>query len=216
MHQSSRDAVIQRDMVIKGKITNGRRIEVYGYLEGHVDAETVVVHDGGRLFGTLRAENAEIRGDVQGEAVVKQLISIGTGGSVSGNVRYGRIAMEPGGQLSAEMRNIPPEISGDLQLAVGRSRSVTITSMDLAANDPDDKAKDLTFTVSNVMNGWVVFAADEGQAIAQFTQADLGAGGVIFRHDGSAGASASFDVVVADAKGETSGAPRTVRVHVKG
>lgn len=216
MSENSRDAVIQGDTFIKGHIKNGRKVEVHGYLEGHLSAELVVVHEGGRLFGTVRADNAEVRGHLQGDAIVKQLMSIGASGTVVGNVRYGSIAMAPGGNLSAELRNIPPEIGGDLSIVVGRGRSVPITTLDLAAVDPDDKASGLLFTVSNVVNGWLVLADATGQAIAEFTQADLEAGKVVFRHDGSSRqGGASFDVVVADQAGATSGAPRKVEVVVR-
>jgi len=212
---NNRDAVIERDAYIKGQIRNGRRIEIYGHIEGQLAAETVVVHEGGRVFGTVRANDAEIRGHPQGDAVIRQLISIGSAGSVVGNVRYGRIALEPGGSLTAELRNIPPELAGDFNLVVGRGKSVPITPMDLAAIDPDDAAGGLSFSVSNVTNGWLVFADATGQAIAAFTQADLDAGKVLFRHDGNGAARASFDVVVADRAGATSGAPRTVEVVVR-
>jgi len=39
---------------------------------------------------------------------------------------------------------------------------------------------------------------------------------VLFKHDGTDTKMASFDVVVADHAGATSGAPQTVKVHVRG
>jgi cytoskeletal protein CcmA (bactofilin family) len=213
---NQRDAVIQSDMAIKGRILGGRRIDLHGYLEGHVEAETVVVHAGGRLFGTMMAGVAEVRGNFQGEAVVKSLISIGSGGSVNGNLRYGRIAMEPGAELSADVRNIPPEITGDMHVVVRRGKQVALTTLDVAALDPDDVAQKLVFTVGEVKGGWLVLAKDLAQAVSEFTQSDLAAGNVIFRHDGSTGTTASFDVTVTDAKGATSGAPRSITVAVTG
>ena len=103
----------------------------------------------------MKTESAEIRGTLQGDVVVKHLISIRDTGSVSGNVQYGALAMEPGGNLSAEVRNVPPAVAGDLDLTVARGRSVTITLEDLHAVDPDDDAKDLVFSVSNARNGFV-------------------------------------------------------------
>jgi hypothetical protein len=51
-------------------------------------------------------------------------------------------------------------------------------------------------------------------SIDRFTQADIEARNVLFTHDGSNGGRASFDVVVADRSGATSGEPRTVTVTV--
>ena len=75
--------------------------------------------------------------------VVKNLIDIRSSGNVSGNVKYGKLALEMGGNLSAEMRNVPPSLGGDLNLEVAKGHSVPITLQDLTALDPDDAARDL-------------------------------------------------------------------------
>lgn len=191
-------------------------MEVYGYVEGNVAADTLLIHPSGQCYGTVKTESAEIRGTLQGDVVVKHLISIRDTGSVSGNVQYGALAMEPGGNLTAEMRNVPPAVAGDLDVTVARGRSVTITLEDLHAVDPDDEAKDLVFTVSNARNGFVTLSSAPGRPTAKFTQADLEGSRVSFKHDGTANPAASFDVVVADHTGATSGAPQTVKVTVKG
>lgn len=210
----TRDAVIQKDLILKGAIRNGRRIDVYGYVEGQLVAETLHIHEGGRVFGTARVENAEIAGLLQGEAIVRNLISIATSGSVVGNIRYGRIALAPGGNLSAEVRNIPPQIAGDLEVAVRRGGSIAITTMDLTAVDPDDEATTLVFAISNAQGGWVARRGATRQPIEQFTEADIEAADILFVHDGSKGSAASFDVTVTDHAGASSGAPQTVRVAV--
>jgi cytoskeletal protein CcmA (bactofilin family) len=208
--------VVREDTAIVGEIRNCRQIEIYGYVEGKVSADTVLIHPSGRFFGTVNSDNADIHGTLQGDVSVKHLINIRSSGTVSGNVRYGQLALEAGGNLSAEVRNVPPTIAGDLGLAVNRGRTVAITLNDLTAFDPDDKAKDLTFTVSNARNGFVSLTGAPSQAVTRFTQADLQNGAVMFKHDGTRSASASFDVVVADRAGAVSGAPQTVKVAVSG
>jgi hypothetical protein len=52
--------------------------------------------------------------------------------------------------------------------------------------------------------------------VTAFTQADLEAGRVAFVHDGRSTGLASFDIIVADRSGGTSGAPATVKVAVRG
>src|SRR5256885_7168592 len=145
--------VVRKDTIIKGEIGNCRQMEVYGYVEGNVAADTLLIHPSGQCYGTVKTESAEIRGTLQGDVVVKHLISIRDTGTVSGNVQYGALAMEAGGNLSAEMRNVPPAVAGDLDVTVDRGRAVQITLEDLHAIDPDDEAKDLVFTVSNARNG---------------------------------------------------------------
>jgi len=211
----NREAIIQGDTVIKGEISNCDHIEIYGYIEGELSASRVTIREGGKVFGTMRADNAEVQGIAQGEIFVNRLIKIGSTGNVNGDVQYGQIAMDLGGELSAKLRNVPPEIKGDLELHVNRGKAVRISLIDLHAVDPDDDAKDLSFTVSNAQGGFIAHQRAPTTPINGFTQADLEAGAVAFVHDGSNGAAASFDVQVVDAKGATSGAPKTVSVVVQ-
>jgi hypothetical protein len=173
--------VVREDTIVKGEIRNCRQMEVYGYVEGDVASETLLVHPGGQCYGTIKTDSAEIRGT-----------------------------------LSGELRNVPPRIAGDLDLAVEKGRSVRITLEDLHAVDPDDDAKHLTFTVSNARNGFVTLAGAPGRPASRFTQADLEGGRVSFTHDGTATSQASFDISVTDHAGASSGAPRTVKVAVRG
>lgn len=207
--------IIGEGAVLKGKVKSGRRVEIWGYIEGGVTASEVVVQEGGKLFGQVNSDNAEIRGTVQGDVRVQQLFAIRNTGSVAGKVRYGRLAMEEGGELSAHVRNIPPALEGDLDLTVARGRAVRITLADLNAVDPDDKPENLTFEISNASGGFVALAADRKQQVATFTQADLAEGQVFFAHDGADSDRATFDVRVTDGSGASSGPARTVNVAVR-
>jgi cytoskeletal protein CcmA (bactofilin family) len=211
----AREAIIQEDTVIKGKIRNCRQMEIRGYFEGELAAEDVLVHQGGTFYGTLKSDRADVAGSVQGDVFVKSLISIRSSGSVNGHVRYGQLAMEMGADLSAELRNVPPRLEGDLDITVRRGKSVVITTEDITAVDPDDTPDHLTYTVSNPNGGFAALAAQSRTPVASFTQADIEAGRVLFVHDGSYGSSASFDIMVADDSGGTSGRAQTVQVHVR-
>ncbi len=190
-------------------------MEIRGYFEGELSAEEVNVHQGGTFYGTLKSDRADVAGSVQGEVFVKNLFNIRSSGSVNGQIRYGQLAMEMGADLSAELRNVPPRLAGDLDITVKRGKSVVITTEDITAIDPDDTADDLTYSVSNEINGFVALLQDKGAAVANFTQADIEAGRVLFVHNGNAGQSANFDVMVTDDSGATSGKAQTVTVHVK-
>jgi cytoskeletal protein CcmA (bactofilin family) len=208
--------VVREDTAIMGEIRNCQRIEIYGHVQGEIAAESILVHEGGHFYGTVKSDTADVHGTMQGDVFVKNLISIRSSGSVSGNVRYGQLALEAGGNLSAEVRNVPPTLGGDFGLTVGKGRTVTITLEDLRAFDPDDKATDLVFSVSNARNGFVSLSRKPAEPVTNFSQADLQNGIVLFRHDGTNTQKASFDVVVADHAGATSGSARTVQVAVSG
>jgi cytoskeletal protein CcmA (bactofilin family) len=207
--------ILGADAVLKGDVTNSARVEVHGYLEGAVSAAEVVVHEGGKLFGRVHSDTADIRGQMQGDVRVQQLISIKSTGDVSGDVRYGRLAIEEGGELTARVRNVPPSIAGDLDMSVRKGRSVRVTLSDLNGVDPDDAPENLTFEVTNAKSGFVAMGDDLAIAVTRFTQADLENGKVHFTHDGSETSTAQFDATVTDASGASSGSPKTVLVAVQ-
>lgn len=207
--------VIAADTSIKGAVRNCQSVEVFGQIDGEISAESLVVREGGRVVGKVRAGAADVHGLMQGQAYVKNLMRIGRTGAVLGNVQYGALAMEIGAELAADVRNVPPEIFGDLEVTVARGGAVRITLTDLTAVDPDDNAQSLTYSVSHAVGGFVEMTDATGQPARSFTQADLEAARVAFRHDGGDGSSASFDVVVTDHAGATSGTPRTVHVSVR-
>lgn len=207
--------ILGEGAVLKGEVKKGRRVEVWGYVEGGVTASALVVQEGGKVFGNVKTDTAEVRGTLQGDVRVQQLFSLKSTGTAAGKIRYGRLAMEEGAELSAHVRNIPPAIAGDLDLTVDKGRLVRITLADLNAVDPDDKPEDLTFSISNAKGGFVSLAAAPDAPVVTFSQADLEGGQVYFSHDGSEPSKAYFDVAVSDASGASSGPAQTVNVAVR-
>jgi cytoskeletal protein CcmA (bactofilin family) len=204
--------VINSDTAFEGSIRSCKRLEIFGYVQGDVTAGELIVHQGGDLYGQAKAGSAQVSGTIQGDIVVDGLIRIHPSGVVAGNVHYGKLAMEPGANLSADVRNVPPRLMGDHHISVVRGRMTRITTEDITAIDPDNTAAQLVFSVSNEVHGSV--SATGASKAGRFTQADLIGGRVVFRHDGSAAENASFDVVVTDSSGGSSGAPQTVTVTV--
>lgn len=207
--------ILGEGAVLKGEVKSGRRVEVWGYIEGGVTASEVVVQEGGKIFGHVKTDTADIHGTIQGDVRVQQLFALRSTGTAAGKIKYGRLSMEDGAELSAHVRNIPPAIEGDLDLSVDKGRSVRITLADLNAVDPDDKPEDLTFAISNSAGGFVALAGDPKSPVSTVSQADLVSGKVLFAHDGSPVSTARFDVQVTDASGANSGEPMTVNVAVR-
>lgn len=207
-------STIGTDLVIRGRIRRVQELDIFGYVEGGIEAGAVRIHPSGRVFGQVRADQLEVNGLLQGDVAVKHLIRIGSTGQVSGNVRYGQLAMAAGGDLSADVRNVPPEVHGDLQIAVRAGREVPVTLADLYAVDPDDSDETIRFDIAASEGGFVALLDQPRQAVESFTQANLAAGHVLFVHDGSSEAG-SFDVVVTDKAGAKA-EPQRVAVAVLG
>ena len=208
-------SIISKEVVIEGEVvTTGGQLNVYGLINGHLNVKNLVIHQGGKVVGTTRADNILTHGLLQGEAEIKGLLDIAPTGTVNGHIVYGTLAVKEGGELSADVRNIPPTLTGDMKLTVTRGKAVRLTTNDISAFDPDDKPKNLKFTVSNAKNGRIVCLDRPKIAATNFTQAELEKGVIVFMHDGKQSLFASFDVLVTDKAGATSGAAKTVHVDV--
>jgi len=210
----TRHAVIGRTLLVEGLIRNAAVVEVWGRVEGGVEADHVVIHPGGQVRGRVDAGAADVDGLLDGRVRVRNLISIGASGDVRGDVRYGNLALALGGSLSGEVRNIPPELGGDFEIVVRRGQSVRVTGADLSATDAEDDAASLIYTVSDVAQGFVALATGPQAPVSTFTQGDVDAGAVLFVHHGDGIGPAGFSVVVSDSQGATTGAPRRVNVAV--
>ena len=197
-----------------GQIRGGRLVEINGQVEGTIVTRRLLIGPKGQFKGSLKADEAIIHGLLRGEANVHKLLSISATGDVVGRISYGQLALERGGHLTADMRNVPPELAGDFELTVPRGGQVTITPSDLNATDADDAATALTYTASGVLNGYLARSEASDVAIEQFTQADVNAGAIVFVHDG-AGQAAGFDVIVSDDDGATAGGARPVLVRIE-
>jgi cytoskeletal protein CcmA (bactofilin family) len=205
---------IGQDLSIIGDVLGRGAVEIQGQVQGTVSAPNIHVHQGGHVRGAVKADSANVDGTVEGRVAVKNLISIGSRGRVSGDVRYGQLALAEGGDLSADVHNVPPTLGGDFNLVVRRGQRVVVTTLDLTAYDPDSSPDDLVYAVSQPSNGRIVRTNALATPIDRFTQANLAAGQIAFVHDGGPATDASFEVAVVDETGSGSRVPRRVEVNV--
>ena len=105
------------------------------------------------------------------------------------------------------LNDAPPVIAGGLAIALNEGVSVTLTTNDLHAVDPDNTPDQLTFNVGSTTNGHLAFDSAPETSIFQFTEQQLENGHVMFVHAGFS-VTASFSVTVSD--GTATSAPVTV------
>jgi cytoskeletal protein CcmA (bactofilin family) len=96
--------VVGPQIKIKGvEISDCDTLVVEGRVEATLDSRVLEVAEHGVFQGTIAVDHAEIRGRFEGEITVrKQLIIQGTG-KVSGKVRYAKIKVEEGAELSGDI-----------------------------------------------------------------------------------------------------------------
>ncbi len=95
------------DIQMKGEITSCDRVVIEGMVDATMrDVHTVELAETGALKGTAEVEDAEISGSFEGDLVVRGKITVYASGRVRGNVTYGEIEIQRGGQISGNIRNV--------------------------------------------------------------------------------------------------------------
>jgi cytoskeletal protein CcmA (bactofilin family) len=89
---------------LKGvEITDCDTLVVEGSVEATMDSRVIQISERGSFKGSAEIDIAEIRGEFDGNLTVRQKLVIYSTGKVTGKVRYGKIVIEEGGQLSGEI-----------------------------------------------------------------------------------------------------------------
>ncbi|MBK6007461.1 polymer-forming cytoskeletal protein [Ramlibacter ginsenosidimutans] len=91
---------------LKGvEITDCDTLVVEGSVEATMDSRVIQISERGAFKGSAEIDVAEIRGVFEGNLTVRQKLVIYSTGKVTGKVRYGKVVIEEGGQLSGEIES---------------------------------------------------------------------------------------------------------------
>ena len=90
---------------LKGvEITDCDTLVVEGLVEATMDSRVMQIAEQGAFKGSADIDVAEIRGQFNGNLTARQKLVIYSTGKVTGTVRYGKLVIEEGGQLSGEVQ----------------------------------------------------------------------------------------------------------------
>jgi cytoskeletal protein CcmA (bactofilin family) len=96
--------IVGPDIKMKGvEITDCDTLAVEGRIEATLDARVLQIAPQGTFSGTVAVDNAEIHGRLEGELTVRKQLVIHSTGKVSGKIRYAKIKVEEGAELSGEI-----------------------------------------------------------------------------------------------------------------
>jgi len=79
---------------------------IEGSVEATVHSKTMEVGEPGTLKGTALIDVAEITGEFTGELTARTRLVVHSTGRVSGTIRYGKLVVEEGGELSGDVQRI--------------------------------------------------------------------------------------------------------------
>jgi cytoskeletal protein CcmA (bactofilin family) len=89
---------------LKGvEITDCDTLVVEGLVEATMDSRVIQISERGAFKGAAEIDIAEIHGQFDGNLTVRQKLTIFSTGKVSGKIRYGKVVIEEGGQLTGEI-----------------------------------------------------------------------------------------------------------------
>ena len=89
---------------LKGvEITDCDTLVVEGFVEATMDSRVIQISEQGSFKGSAEIDVAEIRGEFDGNLTVRDKLVIYSTGKVTGTIRYGKLVVEEGGQLSGEI-----------------------------------------------------------------------------------------------------------------
>lgn len=89
---------------LKGvEITDCDTLVVEGTVEATMDSRVIQIAQQGEFKGSAEIDIAEIRGVFDGNLTVRNKLVIYSTGKVTGRIRYGKVVIEEGGQLSGDI-----------------------------------------------------------------------------------------------------------------
>jgi cytoskeletal protein CcmA (bactofilin family) len=97
--------IVGPNIKLKGvEITDCDTLVVEGRVEATIDSRVIQIAERGAFKGSAEIDIAEIHGEFDGDLTVRQKLVIYSTGKVSGKVRYGKVVIEEGGQLSGDIQ----------------------------------------------------------------------------------------------------------------
>ncbi len=99
--------IVGPDIKLKGvEITDCDTLVVEGRVEASMDSRVIQIAEHGVYSGTVGIDVAEIRGRFEGELTARKQLIIYATGRVSGTIRYGKITVEDGGEISGNISTL--------------------------------------------------------------------------------------------------------------
>lgn len=99
--------IVGPDIKLKGvEITDCDTLVVEGRVEASMDSRVVQIAEEGVFNGNATMDVAEIWGTFEGHLTARKQLVIYASGRVSGEIRYGRVRVEEGGELSGNVSRL--------------------------------------------------------------------------------------------------------------
>lgn len=100
--------IVGREISLSGNITACDKLVVEGTVEANLtDAGMIEIAETGLFRGSAEVDEADIAGHFEGGLIVRKKLNIRSTGRVNGTIRYGRVAIEVGGEIAGTIEVLP-------------------------------------------------------------------------------------------------------------
>jgi cytoskeletal protein CcmA (bactofilin family) len=101
---NSAKLIVGRNIKLKGvEIADCDTLVIEGTVEATVNSRVLQIAEPGAYKGSAEIDIAEVRGTFDGNLTTRQKLVVFATGRVSGKIRYGKIVIEEGGQISGDV-----------------------------------------------------------------------------------------------------------------
>ena len=102
--------IVGPDIKLKGaEISDCGTLVVEGRVEAVLDSQSIQIAEQGSFSGRVVIDVAEIHGRFEGDLMARKKLVVHATGQVSGKIRYGKIVIEEGGEVSGDVRSLASE-----------------------------------------------------------------------------------------------------------
>jgi len=106
--QSGKKLIVGQDIVLNGQITACEQLVVEGRVEAALeDSQSIEISETGYFKGSAVIEEAVISGQFEGNLTVRGELTVKSRGRIEGEVRYGKLCVESGGQIIGTLEALP-------------------------------------------------------------------------------------------------------------
>lgn len=111
--ESGSRLIVGPDVKLKSaEILDCDTLVVEGRVEATMDSRVIRIAENGLYSGKVGIDIADIYGHFEGELTARSQLIIHATGKVSGKIRYGKMLIEEGGQISGEIKSLAEEDAG--------------------------------------------------------------------------------------------------------
>lgn len=129
-------SIISADVRIEGHVTTKGELQLDGEVEGDIQCGAITMGDQGAVIGSIQAENAVIKGRVEGRIRAKQ-VRLEKSAHVDGDVHHESLSVEAGAQLTGQVVHAS---HNNARAAITDGRTVDSTMIERAHGSDDKEA----------------------------------------------------------------------------